>query len=63
MLSPSAVARAGGHRRNNTALGTLTLPDINKKAFQTVRNSNAPRKIGFESVRASNAAPIIMKKK
>ena len=50
MLSPSAVARAGsktiggsrGHRRNNTDLGGITLPDINKKAFSTTRNNEAP---------------------
>ena len=62
MLSPSAVARAGGHRRNNTDLGALTLPDINKKAFQTTKNSNGPRKIGFESIKGTNAAPVMKKK-
>ena len=70
LLSPSAVARAGsktiggsrGHRRNNTDLAGITLPDINKKAYATTTRANeAPAKISFNNVKSS--AISIMKKK
>lgn len=48
-----------GHKRNNTDLGSVTLPDINKKQGSlTTKAANTVNKISFQTNRESNGDEI-----